>query len=108
VLAWLGLFWFRSLRPICQGMTHRTLSAELVGEPAPVVAVERRCAPSRRVGWRGGRRDTDWLNRPPGVLTRVTQRHVPLFAWRTWLGRPAAAIGVGPRFRLTSLWGSRL
>ena len=36
-----------------------------------VVTVERRCTPERRTMWRGGRRDADWLNRPPGALPRL-------------------------------------
>jgi hypothetical protein len=27
--------------------------------------VERRRTPDRRTTWRGGRRDSDWINRPP-------------------------------------------
>jgi hypothetical protein len=36
-----------------------------------IVAVERRRQPDRRTTWRGGRRDTDWMNRPPGAWDRA-------------------------------------
>jgi len=39
----------------------------------PVVLVDRRRMPERRTTWRGGRRDSDWINRPPGVLSRLDQ-----------------------------------
>lgn len=38
--------------------------------PGQVDLVERRTQPSRRTEWRGGRRDSDWINRPPGALKR--------------------------------------
>jgi hypothetical protein len=49
--------------------------------PAPPPPYDRRRSPDRRKTWRGGRRDSDWLNRPPGALTRLeaTQRRS---AWR--------------------------
>jgi hypothetical protein len=39
--------------------------------------VDRRRTPDRRKEWRGGRRDTDWINRPPDSLARLqaAQRH---------------------------------
>jgi hypothetical protein len=66
-------------------MAHKTLSAELAGEPPVVIAMERRHAPDRRSNWRGGRRDTDWTNRPDGSLSRVTGRAATILPWRTWL-----------------------
>ena len=47
-------------------------STELMDLP-PVVLVDRRRMPERRTTWRGGRRDLDWINRPPGVLSRLDQ-----------------------------------
>jgi len=38
--------------------------------PAPPL-VERRRTPGRRQAWRGGRRDSDWLERPYGALARL-------------------------------------
>lgn len=38
--------------------------------PGQVDLVERRTQPSRRTEWRGGRRDSDWINRPPDALKR--------------------------------------
>jgi hypothetical protein len=32
--------------------------------PPPAVSEEARCRPDRRRGWRGGRRDADWIKRP--------------------------------------------
>jgi hypothetical protein len=44
-------------------------NTEVLSEPIPWFAADRRRAPDRRDRWRGGRRDTDWtLNRPAGVL----------------------------------------
>jgi hypothetical protein len=37
--------------------------------PAPL-QFDRRKTPDRRKTWRGGRRDSDWVNRPPGALER--------------------------------------
>lgn len=41
--------------------------------PAPPL-VERRKTPDRRKVWRGGRRDSDWVNRPPDSLARLEAR----------------------------------
>jgi hypothetical protein len=41
--------------------------------PAPVV-LDRRRTPDRRAVWRGGRRDSDWINRPPDALTKLESR----------------------------------
>jgi hypothetical protein len=37
----------------------------------PPVVDRRRGPADRRAVWRGGRRDSDWLTRPPGVLSSV-------------------------------------
>jgi hypothetical protein len=71
-----------SIRTDKTGMAHKILASELVEEPPDVVTMERRRTPQRRVGWRGGRRDSDWRNRPHGVLARVTTKG---FDWRAWL-----------------------
>ena len=39
--------------------------------PPPIPALDRRKTPDRRLVWRGGRRDSDWLNRPLGALDRL-------------------------------------
>jgi hypothetical protein len=62
-------------------MVHKTLAAELIGEPPACVSMERRRTPERRIGWRGGRRDIDWKNRPDGVLARVAANHSKWHAW---------------------------
>ena len=62
-------------------MVHKTLASELIGELPACVSMERRRMPERRIGWRGGRRDTDWKNRPDGVLARVAANHSK---WRVW------------------------
>jgi hypothetical protein len=40
-------------------------------EAVPYVGVDRRRQVTRRAAWRGGRRDTDWTNRPPGAWDRT-------------------------------------
>ncbi len=49
----------------------------------PAVLIERRRRPDRRSSWRGGRRDSDWLNRPPGSLDRLEQGQRGQL-WRRW------------------------
>jgi hypothetical protein len=49
-----------------------------------VVFVERRHAPDRRIVWRGGRRNTDWMNRPIGAWRQLEQRGA---GWRHWLAK---------------------
>ena len=41
----------------------------------PVVMYDRRASPSRRASWRGGRRDSDWTNRPPGAMEKLERRY---------------------------------
>jgi hypothetical protein len=48
------------------------------------VPVDRRRQPSRRAGWRGGRRDADWTNRPPGALARAESREYWFSAFSRW------------------------
>jgi hypothetical protein len=51
----------------------------------PVVLYDRRKSPDRRARWRGGRRDSDWIHRPPGALRRFEQlqrRVVQVGKWR--------------------------
>ena len=52
-------------------------------ETLPVVLIERRAHPDRRSSWRGGRRDSDWTNRPPGGLERL-ERAQRGQLWRRW------------------------
>jgi hypothetical protein len=49
---------------------------------------ERRRTPDRRRRWRGGRRDTDWLNRPLDSLKRLGGRFP---WWLDWLPGAGAA-----------------
>ena len=67
------------------GMTHKTLPAEVAGEPPVVVLMERRHAPDWRALWRGGRRDRDWQDRPDGAWSRVAGRTALLREWRRLL-----------------------
>jgi hypothetical protein len=39
--------------------------------PPPAPEMDRRRVPDRRKAWRGGRRDSDWQNRPLGALDRL-------------------------------------
>jgi hypothetical protein len=45
------------------------------------VAIERRHMPDRRDYWRGGRRETDWFNRPIAAWRELAQRPSPLRPW---------------------------
>jgi hypothetical protein len=58
------------IEPIGKGMQT---SKEFIDE-VPWFAIERRTASERRAMWRGGRRDTDWINRPPGALDQLNAR----------------------------------
>jgi hypothetical protein len=55
--------------PIHQGMKH--IVSDLGDVPPPLPGLDRRRVPDRRRAWRGGRRDTDWKNRPLGALDRL-------------------------------------
>jgi hypothetical protein len=51
----------------------------------PIVIVERRHLPDRRTTWRGGRRNTDWTNRPLGAWAQLERQ---LSSWRPyWFAR---------------------
>jgi hypothetical protein len=51
--------------------------------PAAPPEVDRRKSPDRRAVWRGGRRDADWIHRPPGALSRLTEPGKPTGSrWR--------------------------
>jgi hypothetical protein len=39
--------------------------------PPPPPMLDRRRTPDRRTVWRGGRRDSDWHDRPLGALDRL-------------------------------------
>jgi hypothetical protein len=70
----------------------------------PVVLYDRRKSPDRRESWRGGRRDSDWINRPPGALRRfekLQRRVVQLGRWRV----PVPFTGTGRRVHpFVGLW----
>jgi hypothetical protein len=51
-------------------MRHFITEASDVPPNPPLV--DRRFTPDRRAVWRGGRRDSDWINRPPGALSKLT------------------------------------
>ncbi len=63
---------FRRLQPIRAGMRH--LIADVSDVPAPPPMVDRRRTPDRRAVWRGGRRDSDWINRPPSAWEHFDAR----------------------------------
>jgi hypothetical protein len=63
-------------------MNHRV--SESLDLP-PEVLLDRRCRPERRSVWRGGRRDSDWINRPPGALGRARADEQRLSVIRRWL-----------------------
>ena len=73
-------------------MANRTALYELNVDPPPVVLFERRRRPERRMSWRGGRRDSDWLNRPPGALDQL-QRFQQGGGWRRFLKVSRAFMG---------------
>lgn len=54
---------------------------ELSDDIPPVVLLERRHQPDRRGLWRGGRRASDWTNRPLGAWSQLEKHLVP---WRQW------------------------
>ena len=53
--------------------------------PVLPVVMDRRRQPDRRAAWRGGRRDSDWRRRPPGVWPRVAVDRTPPLVWRRLL-----------------------
>lgn len=60
-------------------MTHSISDADDIPMAPPVL--ERRLAPDRRLVWRGGRRDSDWLERPPGALARLERAQALPARW---------------------------
>jgi hypothetical protein len=70
----------------------------------PVILYDRRKSPDRRKTWRGGRRDSDWLHRPPGALRRfekLQRRVVQVGKWRV----PVPFTGSGRRVHpFLGLW----
>jgi hypothetical protein len=54
---------------------------DMTDVPPPVPVYDRRRTPDRRKVWRGGRRDSDWLNRPIGGLNRL-EREAKVSTWR--------------------------
>ena len=54
---------------------------------APPFVLDRRRTPDRRSTWRGGRRDSDWLNRPPHAALEGIESDtaVSTGSWRTLL-----------------------
>jgi hypothetical protein len=49
------------------------------------LAADRRVLPDRREKWRGGRRDSDWIERPPGALELMANGVTRGWSWRRWL-----------------------
>ena len=52
----------------------RHIIVEVSDIPAAPPLVDRRCTPDRRAVWRGGRRDSDWVNRPLSGLANLKAR----------------------------------
>jgi hypothetical protein len=61
------------------GMKHIVSNVNDI--PAFPPAMDRRRTPDRRAVWRGGRRDSDWVNRPLGGLDRLEVGGRPA-AWK--------------------------
>jgi len=49
----------------------RHIVADIPDVPVAPPLLDRRRTPDRRTVWRGGRRDSDWMNRPPDALARL-------------------------------------
>ena len=64
-----------------EGMRRTTESVDVV----PSVTFDRRRGGDRRAGWRGGRRDTDWINRPLDLPVQVEGDERRISGWRRWL-----------------------
>jgi hypothetical protein len=72
----------------------------------PVVLYDRRKSPDRRSTWRGGRRDSDWIDRPPGALhrfERLQRRVVQVGRWRIAVPFTGSARRVHPFLGLWAL-----
>jgi len=61
-----------------EGVKHITLQTDDV--PLAPILMDRRRHPDRRAIWRGGRRDSDWFQRPPGAWTRMAVQ--PTARWQ--------------------------
>jgi hypothetical protein len=59
------------------------LTIDLTDLP-PVQTEERRHRPDPRTSWRGGRRNTDWTDRPIGAWRHLEQGRSP---WREWIAK---------------------
>jgi hypothetical protein len=59
---------------------HTILQADDL--PIAPLLMDRRCNPDRRARWRGGRRDSDWTNRPPGAWARLGAENRPVMRLR--------------------------
>jgi hypothetical protein len=53
-------------------MRHLVLDASDI--PGPAAPIDRRRTADRRTVWRGGRRDSDWVNRPPDAWQNLERR----------------------------------
>lgn len=62
---------FVELAPIYPCMKH--IVTDVGDVPPPLPELDRRRVPDRRRVWRGGRRDSDWQNRPLGALERLDE-----------------------------------
>jgi len=49
----------------------RHIIADVSDIPPAHPLVDRRTTPDRRTVWRGGRRDSDWVSRPPNGLASL-------------------------------------
>jgi len=47
----------------------------------PIVVADRRRCRDRRSSWRGGRRDSDWINRPLDSLARIARAQDRATGW---------------------------
>ena len=54
---------------------------DLGDTPPPPIVFERRKNQDRRGEWRGGRRDSDWVTRPPDALAKL-ERQARMTRWR--------------------------
>jgi hypothetical protein len=61
-------------------MAHIILEGDDVPSAPP--KMDRRRVSSRREVWRGGRRDSDWLNRPAGALAHFEESRRQRARWR--------------------------
>lgn len=60
----------------------RHISSETNDVPPAPPLLDRRRTPDRRKVWRGGRRDSDWVNRPPDALARFQREQTLRTLWR--------------------------